>query len=550
MPSKPGFVRRVFRKFALPVALLLAVVSVAADGPVSQIAGVTKTNDTDSGSGEKWGRIGGREITYTVGNTSAFAALSWGSVAGQPPSAAFDNSVDSPGEVLTLDPASDLAGGIARWTGTAVVPLVNQPSISVPTQFMITVFTNGNQPVPLSMAAGGATPGLNLKLVDNFTVFMSFHAYHAGVWQPLLDFYDSMPTPPGNQPGQGGPVLTSFTSGFYFANAGTGLTLDQHDANITQRLNSLTGQAASIKDDTAFMRIDAINRLASVQNSVGQVQDRVGQVQNGVNQLTTMVQNIPGSQQLPTDLARTHDVKDAKDSLQQMLMILFGLAPCPPEAQGLCDNAQLINDLATQVSVDEIRQALSALATQTTVDQANQQLGALGMSVVNLEQILIGLSKESSVQEVKAALGGLASHMGVEQVKQRLNELGVEIAAIKNTINQPAAASLAVQVAEVDEDESDTRRWLVSTSLNGTPVTAGLTKLVVVSSRKRGQSAIGDVTSLARVKQLMPGLLEVEVEIHKQKLSDLSFMLNLQSAGAAPVRGTTLVAATAKGHDH
>jgi hypothetical protein len=79
---------------------MLAAASVAADGPAGQVVGVTITADTDGGSGEQWGRAGGRTVTYTVGDISAFATLNWGNQNGTAPSVAFDDDLDA-SEVLT-----------------------------------------------------------------------------------------------------------------------------------------------------------------------------------------------------------------------------------------------------------------------------------------------------------------------------------------------------------------------------------------------------------------------------------------------------------------
>lgn len=62
MPRRTPFdLRRL--PVAVAVAMILAAVTVVADGPVLNVSGVVQTSDSDSGSGEGWGRAGGRTLT-------------------------------------------------------------------------------------------------------------------------------------------------------------------------------------------------------------------------------------------------------------------------------------------------------------------------------------------------------------------------------------------------------------------------------------------------------------------------------------------------------
>jgi hypothetical protein len=543
------------RRIVLPLAVVLAVISVAADGPVSQIAGVVETNDTDNGNGEQWGRVGGRTLTFSVGNTSAYATLHWGAT--QAPSAAFDDNVNSAGEIMTFDPSSALAQGVARWTGSAPLPLLDQPAITVPTRFTLTV-TNGAVPVPLSNVNGGPSPGINVKPLTTFTANLLFEAFHNGTWQPLLTFFDGLTnTIPGNPPGQGGPVLTSFSRGFYFTDAPTGMTIEEHDTNITQRLTALAGQATSIKDDTAFTRIEALGRIAGVQSSVNEVKTSVNNVSTSVNAVKMLVENIPPlpndlarrsdvtnakdqlqqslsglatqgsvdqvrqsvtalSMQLPNDLARRADVDSAKNSINDLLMILIGLKPCPLSPAD-CANLTFMPQVARQTTAEQIKQKVDLLATQAGMDQLQQALNALATN--------------ASVDDVKLALNALATAASVEQVKQELIDLAAAVDAINAAIAAPAQ-SLELQVVELtDKDSPKRRRWLLRTSLGGTPAAAQLTGLVAISANKKQPSTATQVLSLAATAQLMPGLLEVVLDVPESDVKDMSFEFSVRHAG-------------------
>src|SRR5690349_8218787 len=157
MKAKLRRSRRPSRRLLIGVCLLLLVVGVAADGPVTSIAGVTQTNDSDTGNGERWGRPGGRTLTFMVGSTPTLATLFWGATA--QPTASFNNSVNQVGETMTL---SSFSPSQAFWTGSADLPLDGGGSITIPTRFTLTITPSGGSS-PITTSAGGAIAGINLK---------------------------------------------------------------------------------------------------------------------------------------------------------------------------------------------------------------------------------------------------------------------------------------------------------------------------------------------------------------------------------------------------
>jgi hypothetical protein len=347
------------------------------------------------------------------------------------------------------------------------------PGLLTPTRFTLTV-TNAAGPVPIALnVPGGPSAGIDVKASGTFTANLLFEAQRVegmdgspiGDWVPVLDLYDVQETPPGDPPGEGGPVLTSFSRAFYFTNAATGMTLDAHDANITGRLTALVGTVDEVKSDTAFLRIEAPNRLAQVENSLNQVQ-------NGINNLL----QSGGTQ----DLARSSEVRGAKEELQQTLLVLFGLMPCPAEAQEICGDATLINDLATQASV--------------------------------------------------------------EQMKQQLTDMRAAIDSLGDALGSPSSG-LELQIVERTEKESPKRRrWLVRTSVNGSPAIAELTGLVAISTVKLVPALVSDVTSMATVTQLLPGLMEVILDVAQPSLTDLAFNFSVShSTGSATLDASSLV---------
>ncbi|HUQ87390.1 MAG TPA: hypothetical protein VM096_07525 [Vicinamibacterales bacterium] len=507
MPSKIPLVRRVLRTAVVPFALLLAVVTVAADGPVNTVASVTQVNDTDSGSGERWGRAGGRNLTFSVGDTSAMATLFWGAT--QAPSAAFDNNVNA-GEVMIFDPSSNLGGGIARWTGTATLPLFNGSSVAVPTRFTLTTSA------ALSNNAGGATPGLNVKSVNGFTANLLFEAQvvpglvgTVGQWVPMLEFYDAQQTPTGNPQGTTGPVLTSFNRGFFYTNANTGMTVDQHDLNEIARFTTLQGTANQIKDGTEFLRIEVPGRLGPIGSDVATIKSNVQQ----------LLQNPPG--QIPQDIAKRSDVQSAKEDINEILMILIGLKPCPLSPED-CAGLTFMPQVAKQTSADQIQQKVDTLATQASVDQVRQALNGLAT----------GVDIETLVQLVMA-----------ESARDSVNDLKQMLADMRAVLEQKKTARLQVQVVELTEaDPAHRRRWLLRTSIHGAAASADLSKLVAITVDKKKPTTTTDVTTMAAVSQLMPGLMEVVLDVSKPNLTDVAFQFKVAHIdGSETMHATTLV---------
>ncbi|MDH4229296.1 MAG: hypothetical protein OEW11_06045 [Nitrospirota bacterium] len=477
--------------------------SAAAIGPVtpgSLPGGVTVT-DSDTVSGAQWGRSGGRTITYAVANPAGFAALSWGIVNGTTPEAAFDNAIDGldfavtprPGERMTFNPAeSSLASGVARWTGEAQIQLV-APGVTrvvLPTRFTLTV-TN---PAPLAFMAGGAAPGVDVlaNTPGTFTVNWLFEAKAPGstVWEPLLDLFDRLPTGIGAD----GFAHTSLSSGFYYElPGGGGLTLETHDANIS-------AQVAAVKNDTGFLKIEAVNRLVGLA-------DDLTALRNQVNTLPRDFQ-FP---QIPPDIATRNDVNGASERLSQTLLTLFGIMPCPPEAGPVCDTATFINDLATLDALNaaktEVLDATGGLATRAGLDAARAA--------------------------VLAAMGDLITQASLDAAK-------ADIVAMLDASN---AARLDVRAVEIGESEDGKlRRWLLFTTQQGSPIEASPATALAIVARKGSPATAEDVTPLMRAVPVSTGVLDVTIELPKRLRKTVAFQFDMFAmTPTAAARGSALV---------
>src|SRR3954469_14966187 len=184
-------------------ALLLLAIGIfgvaQADGPVSVAnlpgGGGSVLVDTDvtegGGLGQRWGRAGGRTITYHVASPGTFSALSFGvTQAAAQPHVAFDGTVNA-GEVLSYNAGlSTPAGGIAVWSGSALLQLVNQPPFPVATRLTMKVTNASNSPVGMGFE-GGPSPVANVLSAGDFKVNLLFEMADVGnanVFHPVLDY--------------------------------------------------------------------------------------------------------------------------------------------------------------------------------------------------------------------------------------------------------------------------------------------------------------------------------------------------------------------------
>ncbi len=294
------------------LALVFAVGTASADGPVTpfSLPGGVVVNDSDTGSGEQWGR-GVRTITFSVNNPGDFTELSWGVVAGTVPEAAFDGIVN-PGtpERMTLDPLSPFALGTAVWTGSARVR-TRFGTLNLPTRFTLTVSKSAGGPVPLVIAAGGVDPGIDVLSAGDFRATMRFEAMR-GTWQPLINVYDGLNTFPGGPPF--GPTITGISTGFYFE--GVDLSVEEHDTNITNQLTDIAG-------DISFLEGETVGRLELALTDLTMLKTQVLALPTNFDQ---EFQSLEGS------------IDRVREGIQEALFVLFGLFPCPPDApQEFCD---------------------------------------------------------------------------------------------------------------------------------------------------------------------------------------------------------------------
>lgn len=150
---------------------------------------------------------GGRTMTYSGFNFSAFDQLWWGPSSVQ---SAMDGAIDSAGETMALD---STVGNIAVWLGSTFIN-TNSGTLGVDTRFTATITGGGsNWVTPGAVGITDPDPMTVSEITsDPFVVNVLFEAALAGSgsYQPFNTFYDLQPTVASGQ------ALTSFGGSMYY----------------------------------------------------------------------------------------------------------------------------------------------------------------------------------------------------------------------------------------------------------------------------------------------------------------------------------------------
>jgi hypothetical protein len=411
---------------------------------------------------------------------------------------------------------SNLNGGVVVFTGGATLQIVTIGTFSgLPTRFTMR-FTraSNNAPIPITFDANGVSPGADVLATGDFKVNLLFEMFNSSAWggdngyRPVLDLYDALATPPGSPPGPNvvGPVMTGVTTGFYYTEADTGMSIEEHDLHVTQLFGSLDATKTRVQ----FMHDDWVLRWNGIQN---QVQGVGNSINNSVVPTLTQIQQQVGQLvgQGTGNLATKSDVQNSGQQIQMTIMMIAGIVPCPaPPQQGAaeCAAAKKISDLSTQLSVDSVKVDTTGIL--------------IGMNQTN--GILIGLNN---------ALQGKASQSSLDALSAKIDDL-------QDAIDGAGSPSLEMVVAPIDSQGSQQRRWIVKVSRDGALVGASLTRVSTARTGK-GATVYANVTGNSHVVTLAPGVLEVSVDVIKDVTDGSLYVFEATfNAGGATLQGSAL----------
>jgi len=198
---------------------------------------------TASGADILIGRAGGLDWAFSGFNFGRFESLYWGPADKNGVGIAFDGEpITEPDEVLAFDPnQSDLANGIARWTGSAQLAYWDVGNIEwtaeiLDTRFTLTVY-DASGPVPLTLGAtlGLTETGALVAVTGPFTANLAMEAYYDSSWSPVVDLYDGLGTQNGVQ------VVTDLADAFFYQDVAiAGLVATNDSPHLITETTTLT----------------------------------------------------------------------------------------------------------------------------------------------------------------------------------------------------------------------------------------------------------------------------------------------------------------------
>ena len=484
----------------LGILVLMLIFSPAfAEGPVatSSLPGGVFFTDSDDGTGETWGRVGGENLAFSNFDLALFDTLTWGAVDITSIGIALDGTINNnTTEILSF---SSLNGNQAIWTGESQVLLFSGTSTvltPVDTRFVLTV-TSGGGALNLVVDPISGLPYVNVIAANGQFVAnlrMEAKLQSGGDWEPMLDFFDRLPTT-GD-----GLAISSFNHGFFYdlaggGGSGGGLSLEEHDTNMVNKTNQLA-------DDLDFLTIESVNRLTDlstqanalgeqlrdVSNNQSESANRLSDLSSHADTLEELVRGLSNNElaellsrtgiidqmvrdlsdqlgsggSVPTSGEISQIVGSSKDELVQVLLFLWGLTP---GGEGYPDPATIpqISDLSTQESVDALRTFLNDYLTGQSL-----QLAELKLQIDNM--------------------------------KQQLNEL------------QPLPV-LTLDVESSNRDSKHGQRLLILSRDNGVPVDASsFTINTVVETKSEGFTMV-PVDFTRRI--IAEGLSEIDLNLPK-----------------------------------
>lgn len=233
---------------ACVLALLFSSAVLALTGPTSPPPGGVMVTYSDP-SQRQIGGAGGLDAAYSNFDFGQFQTLYWGAAEAGAVGFAFDGTINALSETMSFDLAqSDLANGLARWTGAASITYWTGSawtSSVLSTRFTISVTNPSNNPIPMVQASqvGISGSGAVITVTGNFTANLLFEAYY-GSWQPTLDLFDSLHTLSSLD----GQVQSEFSDAFYYIDVPiTGLIATNDSPTV---LGNPTTLAATITTGT------------------------------------------------------------------------------------------------------------------------------------------------------------------------------------------------------------------------------------------------------------------------------------------------------------
>ena len=394
---------------AIPCILagcLFASFALAQTGPVpaSSLPGGAVVTDSDPGSGEQWGRAGGRTYGYSGFALANFTLLEWRSISA---AMSFDGPVDAPGEVMI---ASSFGPTSVVYSGSTNVQLT---AGLTPVQTRFTVTLAGAAFLP-------GTTTVDVLTNSAFTVTVLFEAQdpNTTIWGPALDVFDALdtPAPPAEE-----LANTTFQQGFFF-NEVEGLSVAEHDANMQGRADEIVGllDFLTIEEAGHFAQL-----VAEHQSLTGQLNDLAAAL-GGDDGSLVLLQSIQllvaeNNQKMMdllfavASLPNGDQLNSVREDLTSLIACMWIGFLCPDEVpEGVtnlsliaADLGQILNDVEwAKEDIEAIQEQLEALVEQLSQGETTTEID---IEVVSSSR----LSGPTRVFLVLTKVGGVPTTAGL-----------------------------------------------------------------------------------------------------------------------------------------
>ena len=250
-----GVIQRRMTMVILSLWILLCLIvplALALEGPVLTPPGGVTFNESGACTAlgdpveECLGRTGGIDFTYTDFDLSQSQVLYWGPIDTTAVGLAFDCAIDETGESMSLNLGqSDLANGMARWTGSTDVTVWNGVTWitdTVNTTFTLTASDLGGG-IPLR---SGTSLGLGntavITVAGDFAANLLMEAQYSGVLSPSLELFDGLHTRPEHE----NCAISRVEHGFFYEDDPiTGLTAANDSPTLLGHPTTLTATTAT-----------------------------------------------------------------------------------------------------------------------------------------------------------------------------------------------------------------------------------------------------------------------------------------------------------------
>jgi hypothetical protein len=182
------------------IALILSFAGITASAATPTYAGFPAPGGTTASGTGSVSNIGGRTWNYSSFDATAYSDLYY--LVGSTVNAIFNPnapalSANSTTDYLSFNAGlSNMAGGVAIWTGSTNVPLAIGGATTLFTEFQLKVSDTSNNPLALTDASSYGLPGTGaaLKVSSDFSANWQFLASTDGItYSAALPLYNNLP---------------------------------------------------------------------------------------------------------------------------------------------------------------------------------------------------------------------------------------------------------------------------------------------------------------------------------------------------------------------